>query len=375
MGTPSPRLFALGLAIVLGCFTVLGVLAFGGIGDRQEPDAESGAQPIASTFGDSVESMYGDADQPAPNAAPDSFAELTRTSVDWATIYERAVSSLVAVQTPNGGGSGFFVKSDGHIITNFHVVTNATDILVYIQDGTRLEAEFIAKDAGNDLALLKVDPDDIDVVVPLFGPVEELRVGDPVAALGAPFNLPNTLTVGIISALDRQRPGGTGTWEPLRAMIQTDAALNPGNSGGMLVDERGRVIGIPTQIESPDRAFSGIGFAVSADALLSSLPTMLEGKDVERSYLGVSLDQSDDRLEVAAVSCGSAADRANVRAGDRLLRINDQPAATFSELVDALATVSPGDEITITVQRGLRRLTLSATITAWPSRPPVFGCG
>lgn len=349
------------------------------IGERAAPHPTTApaidSDRVADVLNGSSETVSASAGPSTPRATPTSFAELTRTSVDWAAIYERAVQSLVAVRTPDGAGSGFFVDSDGHIVTNFHVIANATDIVVFLQNGARLEAEFIAKDAGNDLALLKIDPDGVEIAVPIFGPIDELRVGAPVGALGAPFNLPNSLTVGIISALDRQRQSNTGTWEPLRGMIQTDAALNPGNSGGMLLDERGRVIGIPTQIESLDRAFSGIGFAVSTDAMLRSLPTLLNGEDVERSYLGVSLQETEDRLEVVDVTCGSAADNANVRDGDRILRINDQSSQTFDELVTVLANISPGDRITLTVQRGLRRLTLEATVTAWPSEPPLFGCG
>jgi S1-C subfamily serine protease len=311
----------------------------------------------------------------APIVEPPSYAELSRQSVDWSAVYARVVPSLVTVVTDTGSGSGFFVLKDGHLVTNLHVVSGAEQIHVYLQDRSRSEASLIAKDVGNDIALLKIDAEGVQVGVPLFGNADDLRVGDPVGALGAPFNLPNSLTVGIVSALDRTRQSGNNTLEPLRAMIQTDAALNPGNSGGMLVDERGRVIGIPTQIESPDRASSGIGFAVGINALLRSLPTLLKGEDVERSYLGVNLSQDGSRLEIVDVVCGSAADEANVRVGDRLSQINGESTTTFDELLNVLSDISPGDEITITVQRGLRRLTLNASATAWPTEAPRLGCG
>ena len=307
--------------------------------------------------------------------APPSFAELTRPSVDWASIYARVVPSLVSVVTAWGAGSGFFVSADGYVVTNLHVVAGASRIRIFTQAGDWLAAEFVAKDAGNDLALLQIDPTDVEIAVPIFGSADDLRVGDPVGALGAPFSLPNSLTVGIVSALDRLRPSGAATWEPMRGMIQTDAALNPGNSGGMLVDERGRVIGIPTQIESPDRASSGIGFAVSADTLLRALPTLMEGRDFERSYLGVQSRQSDAGLTITDVVCGSAADEAGIREGDRVLELNGEPAATFEQLSQMMSSIRPGDEITVTVQRGLRRLTLEATAGAWPSERPQLGCG
>ena len=230
------------------------------------------------------------------SAEPDPTAGYTRPAVDWSTIFAKVSSSVVAVYTSESAGSGFFVSEDGHIITNWHVVEDMAEIRIVMTDGTRADAEYIAKDLGNDLALLKIDARELDIDVLEYGKVEDLRVGDPVAALGAPYALPNTLTVGIISALDRLRPSGSGTWEPLRATIQTDAALNPGNSGGMLVDRFGRVIGIPTQIESPDRTSSGVGFAVSADAMLLALPTL-----IERGRRGAQLprrDVPDTRLTV-----------------------------------------------------------------------------
>ena len=295
--------------------------------------------------------------------------------VDWANVYAVAVPSLVSVRVDQGAGSGFFVSEQGHVITNLHVVARSERIVVLTQGGDRLDAELIARDAGNDLALLKVDAGEIEIVVPSFGSLEELQIGDPVGALGAPFGLSNTLTVGIVSGLGRLRPSGNLTIEPLRNMIQTDAALNPGNSGGMLVDDRGRVIGIPTQIQSPDRVSSGIGFAVSADAMLSSLPTLMSGVDVERSFLGVSLDHREGRLEVVDVTCGSAADEADMRDGDVILAINGEQAATFDQLVQALASVLPGDAITITVRRGAGRLTLETTAGSWPAQIPEGGCG
>ena len=310
-----------------------------------------------------------------PVTPPDTFSGLSRTSVDWATVYARVLPSLVSVVTEEGGGSGFFVTTDGHVITNWHVVSGAEQVYVYLQDRSRHEAEIVARDAGNDLALLKFDAEDVVMTVPSFGRLDDLRVGDPVGALGAPFSLPNSLTVGVVSALERTRPSGTGTLEPLRSMIQTDAALNPGNSGGMLVDGYGRVVGIPTQIQSSDRTSGGIGFAVSADAMLRSLPIMLKGEDVERSYLGVSLPQSGDQLQILDVVCDSAADDADLRVGDILLELNGQSTDSFEELVDILADIQPGDELTITVRRGAQRLTLDTTARPWPTELPRSGCG
>lgn len=356
-------------AVIAAAITAGAFLSFGG---RDSPVTGEPSGAIQYELSESLVALGSPA---VPLTPPDTFSGLTRSAVDWSSVYARVSPSLVSVVTEAGTGSGFFVTEDGHVITNLHVVSDAEQVYVHLQDRSRHEAEMIARDAGNDLALLKIDADAITISVPRFGGLDDLRIGDPVGALGAPFGLPNSLTVGIVSALDRTRPSGTGTLEPLRAMIQTDAALNPGNSGGMLVDELGRVVGIPTQIESSDRSSSGIGFAVSAEALLRSLPIMLQGEDVERSYLGVSLPRSGDRLEILDVVCASAADRAGVRVGDVLLEINGESAETFADLVDALADVTPGDEMTVTVRRGFSRLTLETTATAWPTEPPDVGCG
>lgn len=355
-------------AAAAAAITASAFLAFGG-----GPAAESTHNPAAIVGEQTVAAA--ETARPRAPLFPVSFAESSTATVDWSATYRKAVPSLVSVTTDVGGGSGFFVSNDGHVITNLHVVADGELVRVRTQQGQDLEAELVARDVGRDLALLKVDPAGVDITVPLFADFDEIRVGDPVGALGAPFGLPNTLTVGIVSALDRTRRSGPETWEPLQDMIQTDAALNPGNSGGMLIDGRGRVVGIPTQIESNDRTSSGIGFAVSVETLVKSLPIMLEGRDVERTFLGISLDLSSGRIRIEDVYCNSAADLADVRAGDRLIAINDQPADTVDELVEVLDSITPGEEITITVQRSWRRIELETTAKAWPIAPLSAGCG
>ncbi len=340
-----------------------------------ERESQTSAGTAVSILNGRPEPLGRTATPSAPAEPSVPLSDFTRTSVNWAAIYAQAVPSLVTVQTEEGAGSGFFVSEDGHIITNFHVVADTEQLFVFMQDGRRLEAAYIAKDAGNDLALLKVDPEELEIVVPTYGRVDELQVGDPVGALGAPFNLPNTLTVGIVSALGRNRLSGGQTWEPLRNTIQTDAALNPGNSGGMLIDERGRVIGIPTQIESPDRVSSGIGFAVSADAMLRALPTLLTGTDFERGYLGISFREHEHELEILDVTCGSAAEDAGLRSGDLVLQVNGNQAHSFDLLTNAMASIKPGDELLITVMRGSNEVSVEATAGSWPTERPTSGCG
>ncbi|MCY3568651.1 MAG: trypsin-like peptidase domain-containing protein [Chloroflexi bacterium] len=359
-------------AVLAAALTAGIMLTVSGGAARPVGDQEGGARNVALLTPE-LETV-----QPTP-AVPiepgEPLLEPGLAAADWSQAYAIAVPSLVTVVTDDGSGSGFFVSDDGHVITNFHVLGEHDRAVVITQDGASVEGELVSRDIGNDLALIKIDPQGIEIVLPAYGSLDDLRIGDPVGALGAPYALLNTLTVGIVSGLGRDRQSGNRTTEPLRDMIQTDAALNPGNSGGMLVDAQGRVVGIPTQIETPDQAWSGIGFAVSADAMLRSLPTMLAGEDVERSYLGVSLDQIDGRLEIADVVCGSAADQAGLRDGDVVLAINDEEAVTFDQLMERMASLAPGDELTITVRRGARSLTLDATAGSWPATIPQGECG
>ena len=362
--------FGLLAAAVIAAAIVAAATLMSGDGTPHSDD-----ESVSAIAAPAPEAMPLQREPSAPAIDAPIFGDFIRPSVDWAAVYERALPSLVAVVTDRGSGSGFFVTSAGHIATNLHVVAEAGQIRVVTHGEGVFDAELIADDAGNDIALLEIDPAGFEVVVPEFGDLDQVRIGDPVGALGAPFGLPNTLTVGVVSGLDRTRPSGPGTLEPLRDTIQTDAAFNPGNSGGMLVDGRGRLIGIPTQIESPDRSSSGIGFAVSVEALARSLPTLRNGQDVERSYLGLVLDQREDGLFVSDVICDATADRADVRDGDRIARFNGAPIDSLDALVMALMPVSPGEDVSITVGRGGDLLRLEATAGAWPMEPPASGCG
>ena len=346
------------------------------------PDAQDGAQPrqmaqdtIAASPLEALPNTSTESVGLAAESDPQANAEFVRPAVDWAAVYEQAAPSLVVVATTSGFGSGFFVTADGHLITNLHVVAGTEPITAILQDGSEHRAELIAQDAGNDLALLHIEPRGIEIILPTYGSMDELRVGDPVGALGSPYALPNSLTVGVISALGRTRVTGTATSEPLRSLIQTDASLNPGNSGGILVDAQGRVIGIPTQIESSDRGSSGVGFAVSADTMLRSLPTLLLGEDTQRSFLGVQVQEEGDDLVVIDVACQSTADRAGVREGDRIQLLDDRPANSMALLLQQLSEIPSGTEFALTILRGSRELQLDATAQAWPTLPPLYGCG
>ncbi len=374
MNKRSTVLLMFAAAVVSAAITAAAFMLTGGE-QRQSatmPADAAAASTIALNAPASIQQVASD----APVVGPASEAEeLTRSSVNWTAVYDQTIPSLVSIRTESGGGSGFFVSVEGHIITNLHVVAGALELVVYTHTNDTFEAELIAKDVGNDLALLKIEPEGMTIALPEFGDLSDLRVGDPVGALGAPFGLPDTLTVGIVSGLGRTRPSGTATWEPLRGTIQTDAALNPGNSGGMLVDGRGRLIGIPTQIQSPDQSSAGIGFAVSVETLSRSLPIMIEGRDVQRGYLGLFVEQRDGGLFVIDVICQSTANQAGLREGDHITLLNGHTVESLSALTEALKQILPGERVEITLERDGKTLKRSATAGSWPSTRPENGCG
>ncbi len=274
----------------------VGVFLTSGAGDSVADSADASAASVSQST--NVRASGALTTEITASERPPSAhsSHLTRPGVDWSAVFALTVPSLVTVVAEDSFGSGFFVSENGHVITNLHIVSRANSIIVFTYDGERRNARLIARDVGNDLALLKIDPKGIAIALPKYAPGDDLRVGQPVGALGAPFGLTNSLSVGIISGLGRERNSGNGTYEPIRDMIQTDAVINPGNSGGMLVDAQGRVIGIPTQIITTSQPIinlfdisSGVGFAVGADAILRALPTLLPVRTTDaRSSVSLS---------------------------------------------------------------------------------------
>src|SRR5215208_3484409 len=225
-------------------------------------------------------------------------------------------------------GSGFVIDEDGLILTNAHVVAAATSVQVTFSDSHTVSAKPVGKDLDTDLALLRVDADELDLKPLELGDSESVQVGDPTVAIGNPFGLDRTLTTGVVSALQRRLSAPSGF--TIENVIQTDAALNPGNSGGPLIDAAGRVIGINSQIEtggSGSQGNVGIGFAVPIDTAKSILENLKKGESVLRAYLGVTSLTVDGQLDaidlpvdhgalVQTVEAGSPAARAGIKAGN-----------------------------------------------------------
>ena len=259
-----------------------------------------------------------------------------------------------------GSGSGVIVTQDGYIVTNNHVIDAADDIEVVLHDNRSFKAELIGTDPSTDLALLKIDAKEL-IAVPV-GNSDEVRVGEWVLAIGNPFNLNSTVTAGIVSAKARNI-NILQDRSAIESFIQTDAAVNPGNSGGALVNLKGELIGINTAIASPTGSYSGYSFAVPAQLVRKVVEDLLEHGVVQRGYLGVMIRNVDanlsreeelkvnDGVYVDSLLANSSAAEAGVRKGDVITAVEGITVHTASELQAAVGAHRPGDRLTITLDR------------------------
>jgi S1-C subfamily serine protease len=312
-------------------------------------------------------------DEPAPAAAPTptpAAAAPRSTAVSVADLYERVSRGVVFVDAGQGSGSGFAIDDEGHIVTNDHVVSGSSGLRVrFGEDGDPVAARLLGTDPSSDLALLKVDPADVDGgLQPLeLGASEDLRPGDPAIAIGSPFGLEGSITSGIVSSLGRtiRAPNGFS----ISNAIQTDAAINPGNSGGPLLDAEGRVIGVNSQIRTEDGASAGVGFAVPVDEIKRALPALERGESVERAYLGVRMgDAPDGGAAVGSVEPGGPAERGGLQGGDRIVEIDGQPVNDSDDVSGAVNAGRPGQELRLVVERGGQRRTLTVELGTQPAR-------
>jgi len=299
-------------------------------------------------------------------------------------------------------GSGFVWDSQGHIVTNNHVVEGADEIKVTFYDGLTLPAELVGRDPDSDLAVIKVDPSGLDLRPVAVGDSTQVKVGQFVVAIGNPFGLQGTMTFGIVSALGRALPAGNETTAPdapvysIPDLIQTDAPVNPGNSGGVLLDLNGYLIGVPFAIESPVRASSGVGFAIPSALVQRVVPSLIETGHFEHPWIGISgmtltsevaktmrLPENQRGALVIDVTKGSPADKAGLRGssrqvviegqnvrvgGDVIIAIDDQPVRRFEDLTTYLARYAQvGQKVTLKVLRDGQETTVSLTLAARPT--------
>ena len=287
------------------------------------------------------------------------------------TAVSRDLFTLNVMEIPRGAGSGFLWDDQGHVVTNFHVISEGSRYQVTLADHSEWPAEVVGYAADKDLAVLRIDAPRDRLAPVSLGQSEGLVVGQRVLAIGNPFGLDQTLTIGIVSALGRELQSPSGRM--IRDVVQTDAAINPGNSGGPLLDSSGRLIGVNTAIYSPSGGSAGIGFAVPVDAVKHLVPQLIRyGKPIQ---LGIGITALPDhwarRIGVAGVvvqevTPGSPADQAGMRGlqkgrrrivlGDVIVAVDGQPVASRDDLLDRFEAAGNGGEVTLTVERdGERR--------------------
>jgi S1-C subfamily serine protease len=336
-----------------------------------------------------------------PSAASPEVAGV-RTALDpglVAQVYERTSPSVVNINiqargtdqlgravVQEGTGSGFIIDDQGHIVTNEHVVADSNRLDVTLADGSSYVGEVVAEDPAVDLAVIRINaPADRlrQLTTARLGDSDALKVGEAVVAIGNPFGLERSASLGIVSSLGRTRPGLEQRL--ITDMIQTDAAINPGNSGGPLLNLAGEVVGINEQIEAPTGGNVGIGFAIPVNTLKRYLPDMLAGRTPQHAYMGVggvaltpTLSEqlglsTTQGLVVAVVAPGSPAARAGLRgasggnpsSADVITQLDGKPVRSFEELAEVVNAKDPGDTVSATYLRNGQSQTADVTLGVW----------
>lgn len=294
-----------------------------------------------------------------------------------------------------GTGSGVIIDDQGHILTNNHVVDGAASLDVTLADGNTVPGKVVGQDPANDLAVVKVDVDKSKLTIAPLGDSSKLKAGQMAIAIGNPFGLDRTVTVGVISAVGRTY-SETNNGRSIRNMIQTDASINPGNSGGALLNASGEVVGITTAIDSPTGGNVGIGFAVPINTARSELADLMAGKTVSHPWLGISGTPVTDSVAqqlgvpvggvyVAQVVPNSPASAAGLqgatdgnsqsqsaqlpKGGDVILSVDQQKVSKVEDISAYLDTKKPGDKITLTILRNGANQDVSVTLAEWPADP------
>ena len=334
-----------------------------------------------------------------PIADASRFTESEQQNIG---VYDKCAESVVNISTKiaginwfleptvedGGTGSGSIIDKRGYIVTNVHVIQNASEIYVSLSDGTQYEAEIVGQDSESDLAVIKFTPPAGTVLKTIsFGDSSKLKVGQKVIAIGNPFGLDRTMTTGIVSGL--ARPVRNSNNRIIRNMIQTDAAINPGNSGGPLLDTAGRMVGINTMIVSSSGSSAGVGFAIPAETAVRVVSDLIRYGRVNRGVVQMSIVQLNRTivqyagLDVSAgvlvseVTKNGNADKAGIRGGtqranygrsiiflggDIVTKIDDIAVASLADYFSALEDKRPGDTVSMTIRRKGKDLTINVTL-------------
>jgi putative serine protease PepD len=318
-----------------------------------------------------------DSDSGAQQAAVASNKPVAETTSSAAALYKRSKDAVVEIQTSTAGqstpfgeqspgegtGSGFVIDEEGRIVTNQHVVDGAESIRVQFSDGTDVAAKVVGTDPSTDIAVLDVDRPSSELTPLQFASTGALEVGDWVAVLGSPFGLEGTFTTGVISAVGREIESPNGF--TIENAVQTDAALNQGNSGGPVLDTQGRVVGVAAQIRSDSGGSDGIGYAVPGDTAKRVAEALIEDGSIEHAYLGVSLGDDGEAKLLDVVNASPAA-TAKLRANDVVIAVDGKSIETGDQLREAIDAKQPGDSIELKVRRGSDEQTVRVKLTARP---------
>jgi serine protease Do len=261
----------------------------------------------------------------------------------------------------SGAGSGFIIDPSGIIVTNNHVVDHADKIVVSLTDGHQLPAKVIGRDELTDVAVIKVQSNEVLPAV-TWGDSRKVEVGDWILAAGNPFGLGGSVSVGIISAQGRDLNSG-----PFDNFLQLDAPINPGNSGGPVFNMDGQVIGVSSVIVSPTGASVGIGFAIPSETVNRIVGQLLSKGSIERGWLGVSVDDRDNAVLIAGVSRDGPAAKSGIRPGDVVLAINGERIESSRGLIRAVAGVPPGNNVRLTIRRQGREIEIPVSVGRRPA--------
>ena len=358
----------LALTAALGGAAGAGVVAIAGGGNTTTTTTIS--EPITRAASNTSSSGGLDASALYASAAP-GVVDITSRGVSDGSQSDSPFGAPQS-QDATATGTGFVVDGKGNIVTAAHVVNGASSITVTFQDGTTRKATLLGQDNATDVAVLKVDPSGLTLHPLPLGSSANLQVGDAVAAIGDPFTYDRSMSTGIVSGLDRTISAPNGF--TVAHAIQTDAALNPGNSGGPVFDASGQVIGIVDQIATngaSNATSSGVGFAVPIDLIRSELANLEAGKPVSHAYLGVSTGSVGTTATgalIQSVAQGGPADDAGLRAGDVVTAIGTTTVKGSNDLVAAIATHKPDDKVQVTVRRGSQTLKETVTLGTQPTQ-------
>ena len=306
------------------------------------------------------------------------FTYAAESAVD-AVVYVKVVAKDIVTRGPNsifdfffgyggtpqerekvGSGSGVIIRPDGYIVTNNHVVEGATEIQVTLNNNKTFDAQLIGTDPATDVAIIKIDAEGLPVIP--FGDSDKLRLGEWVIAIGSPYDLRSTITAGIVSAKGRSMPNYDGEFK-IESFIQTDAAVNPGNSGGALVDKAGNLVGVNTAIISQTGSYTGYSFAIPSNMVRKVAEDLIDFGSVKRAVLGVTMTPLTDKIVkdlklssydgvyITEVLKGSAADKAGIKSGDVLVAVDSARVRNAAAVQEAVNSYRPGDKAELTVIR------------------------